>query len=432
MNRRSWRHEHGRRHRPSREDPRRRPRRPARVARGARHPATRPGARRRRRGVPRSSPNSSTRASTCLFVWGGDGTVQACHRRGRRRPPSALAIMPAGTANLLARNLGIPPDLEAAAGLGLSGGRRKLDLGAVNGERFCVMAGVGFDALMIRDADAGLKDKPGTAGLRGDRHRRRPSRRRADARRRQTERPGSRDRPRVCSSATWAVSSAVSPRSPTRAPRTACWTSASSPPTARWTGLARWAPTLAGDAGLVALRGDDHGRPLSTCASAKPSPTSSTARPGRRRSTSTSRAARRQSPSARLTSKEESMSTAEPDSRDAEAGPVTTRRTTLARVGRRRLIADALGRLRFSDGFSHARSMAFLGILLFVEGVIAAVGISQGPGQRRPQSARSRAALQSVVPGPAGQRPHAGVQPGTPGGLVRTLAGDRVRHHRRR
>lgn len=76
-------------------------------------------------------------------------------------------------------------------------------------------------------------------------------------------------------------------------------------------------------------------------------------------------------------------------------------KATLARVGRRRLIADAYGRMRYSDGFSHARSMAFLGILLFVEGVIGVVGISRGIGNARLSRAISEA-LQSVVPGPAG------------------------------
>jgi diacylglycerol kinase (ATP) len=45
--------------------------------------------------------------------------------------------------------------------IGLHGGRRVLDVGTVNGERFVVMAGIGFDALMIRDAGKGLKDKVG-------------------------------------------------------------------------------------------------------------------------------------------------------------------------------------------------------------------------------------------------------------------------------
>lgn len=95
-----------------------------------------------------------------LLVWGGDGTVRHCiDAVGDARVE--LAIMPAGTANLLAANLGIPPELEAALDVALSGERRMLDVGTVNGERFGVMAGVGFDALMIRRADAGLKDKLG-------------------------------------------------------------------------------------------------------------------------------------------------------------------------------------------------------------------------------------------------------------------------------
>lgn len=75
---------------------------------------------------------------------------------------------------------------------------------------------------------------------------------------------------------------------------------------------------------------------------------------------------------------------------------------TLARVGRRRLIGDAFKRLRFSDGFSHARSMAFLGILLFVEAVIALIGIASSLGSDRISRAIARD-LQAVVPGPAGR-----------------------------
>ena len=87
----------------------------------------------------------------------------AVHRRPRSAPP-ALAILPAGTANLFAGNLGVPTDLEAAVSIGLGGRRRTLDLGTVNGERFGVMAGVGFDAEMIRTAEAGLKDRLGRLG----------------------------------------------------------------------------------------------------------------------------------------------------------------------------------------------------------------------------------------------------------------------------
>ena len=72
-----------------------------------------------------------------------------------------IAIVPAGTANLLASNLDIPKDIEQAVSIGLHGAHRRLDVGRINGERFAVMAGAGFDALMIREADAGLKDRIG-------------------------------------------------------------------------------------------------------------------------------------------------------------------------------------------------------------------------------------------------------------------------------
>jgi diacylglycerol kinase (ATP) len=74
----------------------------------------------------------------------------------------SLAIIPAGTANLFATNLGIPIDIEQAVAIGLRGERRTIDVGRFNGERFAVMAGAGFDAIMIRDADdGGLKERFG-------------------------------------------------------------------------------------------------------------------------------------------------------------------------------------------------------------------------------------------------------------------------------
>lgn len=95
-----------------------------------------------------------------VFVWGGDGTVQRCIDV-LAGSDATMAILPAGTANLFATNLGIPKDLEAAVRIGLHGARRTLDVGTVNGERFGVMAGTGLDALMIREADSGLKDAVG-------------------------------------------------------------------------------------------------------------------------------------------------------------------------------------------------------------------------------------------------------------------------------
>jgi diacylglycerol kinase (ATP) len=97
------------------------------------------------------------------FVWGGDGTVQRCID-ALAGTGAVVAILPAGTANLLASNLTIPAgDVAAAVKVGLHGRRRPLDTGSVNGEHFAVMAGAGFDARMIADADRAMKERLGRA-----------------------------------------------------------------------------------------------------------------------------------------------------------------------------------------------------------------------------------------------------------------------------
>ena len=96
-----------------------------------------------------------------ILAWGGDGTVQRCIDALPAQEPPPLGILPAGTANLLASNLGIPSDLEGALDVALHGADRPLDVGRINGERFAVMAGAGFDAKMIADADRDLKDRIG-------------------------------------------------------------------------------------------------------------------------------------------------------------------------------------------------------------------------------------------------------------------------------
>ncbi len=118
------------------------------------------------REVPKSrnAPKQVRRAidwgADLIFVWGGDGTAQRVvdALAGSDIP---IALLPAGTANLLASSLGIPQDIEKAVDIGLAGERRRLDIGRVNGEAFAVMTGAGFDARMIADADGSLKDRFG-------------------------------------------------------------------------------------------------------------------------------------------------------------------------------------------------------------------------------------------------------------------------------
>ncbi|HEY8729920.1 MAG TPA: diacylglycerol kinase family protein [Acidothermaceae bacterium] len=114
------------------------------------------------REAPKFARRAFKEGADVLFVWGGDGTVQRCIDALAGRS-ATIAILPAGTANLLATNLNVPKDLNEAVQVGLHGHRRPIDTGSVNGERFAVMAGAGFDALMIKDADRGLKDRIGRA-----------------------------------------------------------------------------------------------------------------------------------------------------------------------------------------------------------------------------------------------------------------------------
>ena len=96
-----------------------------------------------------------------VFVCGGDGTVMAAVTAlaGCDVP---LAILPAGTGNLLARNLDLPlDDEEEALRIGTSGRTIEIDVGAVEDRKFAVMAGLGFDAAIMRDAPEGLKKAVG-------------------------------------------------------------------------------------------------------------------------------------------------------------------------------------------------------------------------------------------------------------------------------
>ena len=86
-----------------------------------------------------------------VVVCGGDGTVRsvATVLAGTGVP---MALLPSGTGNLLARNLGVPLEVEAAARVAADGRTVAMDVGrADDGECFLVMAGTGFDAAMLRD-----------------------------------------------------------------------------------------------------------------------------------------------------------------------------------------------------------------------------------------------------------------------------------------
>jgi YegS/Rv2252/BmrU family lipid kinase len=109
-----------------------------------------------------------------VMAQGGDGTVMACVT-GLAGTEVPLAVLPGGTGNLLATNFDIPSDLEGAVEVALEGDRVRLDVAALDDDRFVVMGGIGFDAAMLRDADPRLKERLGAVAyvLSGFRHLRR-------------------------------------------------------------------------------------------------------------------------------------------------------------------------------------------------------------------------------------------------------------------
>jgi YegS/Rv2252/BmrU family lipid kinase len=95
-----------------------------------------------------------------VFACGGDGTVMACVG-ALVGTEVALAVLPAGTGNLLAANLGLPDDPAAGIEVAVRRGRRKIDVGVVGDRTFAVMAGMGFDAAMVGGAPERLKRRLG-------------------------------------------------------------------------------------------------------------------------------------------------------------------------------------------------------------------------------------------------------------------------------
>ena len=75
---------------------------------------------------------------------------------------------------------------------------------------------------------------------------------------------------------------------------------------------------------------------------------------------------------------------------------------TLERTGRWTLVRDAFKRLRYADGFSHARSMAYLTSLVFLQAVIALVGLASALRSGGLSNIIVKT-LRQIVPGPAGK-----------------------------
>ncbi|UCH44891.1 MAG: diacylglycerol kinase family lipid kinase [Nitrospiraceae bacterium] len=92
----------------------------------------------------------SVSAPDRILVASGDGTINEVlnglmnsDNPDQHRIP--VAVIPLGTTNVLAKELGIPETIESAVNLALQGEAKRVSLGRINGHYFSLMAGIGFD-----------------------------------------------------------------------------------------------------------------------------------------------------------------------------------------------------------------------------------------------------------------------------------------------
>ena len=106
-----------------------------------------------------------------IIAAGGDGTINEVIN-GMVKSDIPLAILPLGTTNVLAKELGIPEDINGAMETAVSQKPRTVSLGRIElnpgtdfaySRYFCLMAGIGFDGKTVHDINTAVKKKSGKA-----------------------------------------------------------------------------------------------------------------------------------------------------------------------------------------------------------------------------------------------------------------------------
>ncbi|MCK5214433.1 MAG: YegS/Rv2252/BmrU family lipid kinase [Candidatus Omnitrophica bacterium] len=87
---------------------------------------------------------------------GGDGTINEVIN-GLAGSDVTLGVVPMGTANVFGLEMKLPVEIDAACQVIASGHTKRIDLGQANERYFACMAGIGFDAHVLKKADTKLK-----------------------------------------------------------------------------------------------------------------------------------------------------------------------------------------------------------------------------------------------------------------------------------
>ncbi|MFP5329826.1 MAG: diacylglycerol/lipid kinase family protein [Alphaproteobacteria bacterium] len=106
---------------------------------------------------------SAVERAPMVIVGGGDGTLSEAVDQFLGTE-TIFAILPLGTANSFARSLGIPLDLDGAVAAIANGERRRIDLGAVDGDYFVNTASIGLSPMIAESVPPKLKRYLGRFG----------------------------------------------------------------------------------------------------------------------------------------------------------------------------------------------------------------------------------------------------------------------------
>src|SRR5579871_1781834 len=106
--------------------------------------------------LPERAQELLDRGAKLVVIGGGDGSFRNVAGMMAEKD-AVLGILPLGTVNDLARNLGIPTDLEAACRVIAEGKVARIDVGRANDHYFLITASLGFSAQVQRELTPGLK-----------------------------------------------------------------------------------------------------------------------------------------------------------------------------------------------------------------------------------------------------------------------------------